>query len=234
MQQLINIQSLEDLKKVLIRQKLITRRAAEELAQITESLQVVEGDSEEVKTEKAFEFIAKERQLLDKYAKYPTLTEFNLMPNTADMAVKWGATFGVALIVGELILEQVKLISGAFDNSLSVLYTILLNELSNPRSDFMIDPLLRAIKIEIRPKDAVVTAEAQEVLKKQVVRQLAEVFVIVSVAYGIMQKHEDGSYSLTPTGHRVLLHLQDVQRFMALMATAHKKFQDEKPAVTIH
>src|SRR5271166_2806341 len=121
---LFRIKTVEDLKKVLMRQKLCTRQAAEELAKIAsnEALQTIEGEPEEKQKEKVFTIMKAESILLEKYGMNPTMTELNAMPHTPDLAIKWGATFGVALLVGELILEQVRQLQGTFEHALRGLY----------------------------------------------------------------------------------------------------------------
>lgn len=230
---LFRIATVEDLKKVLLRQKLCTRQAAEELAKIasSENLQAIEGESEERQKEKAFTIMKAEQILLDKYAMYPTMTEFNAMPNTPDLAIKWGATFGVALIVGELILEQVRQLQGTFEAALRSLYLILLCELDNPTCDYMIDALEKAIRIELKDKTGKpFPADRQVAFKRQLLRQLIEAFCLVSVGYGVMDAHQEGAYSLTTLGRRVKMHLIDAQRYISLISDAHKRFQGEKPA----
>lgn len=230
---IFNIRTVEDLKKILLRQKLCTRQAAEELAKIAsnENLQAVEGEPEEKQKEKVFTIMKAEQILLEKYALYPTMTEFNAMPNTPDLAIKWGATFGVALFVGELILEQVRQLQGAFEAALRTLYLILLSELNNPTSRYMIEPMERAINMELKDKAGnLLPPDRQIAFKRKLLRQLVESFCLVSVSYGIMDAHQDGEYSLTPLGYRVMLHLIDAQKYIALISAAHKRFQGEKPS----
>ena len=229
---LFKIATVEDLKKVLLRQKLCTRQAAEELAKIAsnEMVQTIEGEPEEKQKEKIFTIIRAEQILLEKYAKYPTMTEFNAMPNTPDLFTKWGATFGVALLVGELVLEQVRQLQGTFEAALRSLYLILLCELENPSHDYMLSALERAVKIELKDKQGnPFPPDRQIAFKRQLLRQLIEAFCLVSVSYGVMDAHEEGVYSLTPLGNRVRLHLIDAQRYISLISEAHKRFQGEKP-----
>lgn len=225
---IINIYTVEDLKKILLRQKLCTRQAAEELALIAsdESLQAVEEEPEAKQKEKVLAIIQGEACLLEKYAKYPTMTEFNIMPNTADLAIKWGATFGVALLIGELVLEQVKQLQGTFEAALRPLFLLLLCELNSPKHDYMLDSLERAVKIELLDKSgAPLPLEKQTAVKRHLLRQLAEAFCLVSVSYGLMDAHEGGAYSLTQIGRRVMLHLKDIQQYISIISEAHTRFQ---------
>ncbi len=230
---LFNIRNVEDLKKVLLRQKLCTRQAAEELAKIAsnENLQEVEGEPEEKQKEKVFTIIRAEQILLEKYAMYPTMTEFNAMPNTPDLAIKWGATFGVALLVGELIIEQVRQLQGTFEQALRTLYLVLLCELNDPKSEYMIESLEKAVRIEMKDKSGVpLPPDRQIAFKHKLLRQLVEAFCLVSVSYGVMGAHEGEAYSLTPLGRRVMMHLIDAQKYINIISEAHKRFQGEKPS----
>lgn len=234
---LVGLRKLDDLKVLLTRQKLITRQAALDLAAIVtnDSVQNIEGETEENQRDKALTIMLAEAKLLDHYSKWPTFTEYNAMPPKKAEAMKWGATFGVAVIVGELILEQVRQVQGQFENALLPLYVILLAELADPKHEFMIEPLELAIRMDISDKSGKkIPVETQQALKRQLVRQLAETFALVSTGYGIMGVHEGGAYSLTPTGLRVLLHLKDAQRFVLELSAAHKRFQEEKPKLSVN
>jgi hypothetical protein len=96
---LAQVNSKEQLLKVLAIQAAITERARKEM--------LAAGTSSLTGEKKARGYVAAERELLEKYARYPTLTEFSKMPNTMN-SVKWGATFGVAALVGALILDFCK------------------------------------------------------------------------------------------------------------------------------
>ena len=103
---IVQLKSLDDLKKVLSLQRIITTKAKNELVAVASDKSLEAGADLMEETHK---FLVEEKKLLDKYAKYPTLTEFQLMPNSYD-GYKWGATFGVTLLVGELIFEQLKIV----------------------------------------------------------------------------------------------------------------------------
>src|SRR5271165_5914065 len=225
MNNFINIKTVEDLKTILLRQKLITHQAAEEITKLVQDYPLpVEGEDPKVIESKISVITKAESKLLEKYAKYPTLTEFNLMPNTADLAIKWGATFGVALIIGELILKQVKLIQETFGDVINTLYTIYLNELGNPKHKYISDAILESLKIELKSKDGTSLAEnEQKRFKETLVIQLVSAFTVVSKDYGIV----NDDYQLTVTGRRVMLHLIDIQKFIDVMTEAHQRFHDE-------
>jgi len=89
-----SISTKDELQKVLAIQTIITSSAVKEIA--------AWGDVSD-----PAKFIAYAAKVLEKYARYATLTEFKLTPNLAD-SEKWGATFGVTAIVGAIVLEQAR------------------------------------------------------------------------------------------------------------------------------
>lgn len=97
---LAHVNSKEELLKVLAIQAAITERARKEMIQA--GVSSLTGEPKP-----PGRYVASERELLEKYARYPTLTEFEKMPNTMN-SVKWGATFGVAALVGVLVLDFCK------------------------------------------------------------------------------------------------------------------------------
>lgn len=97
---LAQVNSKEQLLKVLAIQAAITERARKEM--IAAGVSSLTGQPKP-----PGRYVASERELLEKYARYPTLTEFERMPHTKD-SIKWGATFGVAALVGALILDFCK------------------------------------------------------------------------------------------------------------------------------
>lgn len=233
MKQLIDIRNLEDLNKVLFLQKNITQQAKNELLAIAgDGISLVHDD--EGIAEAANRFMQQERAVLEKYAKYPTFTEFRLAPHLHDGA-KWGATFGVCLLVGELIFEQVKQIQPQFASVLRQMYTLLLHELENPNPDheYLIEPLEKALHIKVTADDGgEVSAEERKTYIRHLVGELAEAMIVVGEEYGLLEV-VDGTASITPMGRRVLLHLRDASKFVEQMTEAHTRFQKIKPKLSM-
>ena len=115
---IVPIHSREALEKVLAIQKAVSDRARIELV----------NDSPEPATPK--EFVAFAAKTLEKYARYPTLTEFQFTPNLAD-GEKWGATFGVTALVGALILDHARQMIGV-RSDLRLEYLRFLDALAEP------------------------------------------------------------------------------------------------------
>jgi hypothetical protein len=158
-------------------------------------------------------YVAAQKRLLEKYAGYPTLTEFAQDPQLANV-YKWGATFGVASLVGLLVLDEVRHLQSHFAPVVRQLYFILLKELDKPQHKYLVEPLGKALKLPTKS-----TRAAQGMLAK-----LVEAYAVVNTQFGVMGPSLSGM-SLTPVGKRVLLHLADAQRFIEETAQAQAKFR---------
>jgi hypothetical protein len=226
-QPVVNVRTVEDLKKVLSVQRMITCQAKRELLAVASDAELLQDPTNLDK--KAAAFMAEERLLLEKYANNPTLTEFNLIPNLAG-GTHFGATFGVTLLVGELILEQVKSMAPKFESVLRRLFLVLLMELDSPKHSYLVEPLEKALTFKItKPDGSPVPPEERQSYVKRMVHNLAESFILVSVEYGLVEAKATDGFSITPLGKRVLLHLLDADKFVDLLVDAHKKFQTTKP-----
>jgi hypothetical protein len=117
---IVAISSKEELQKVLAIQKAVSDRARIELASAPEVSEFYEPEA----------FIGYAEKLLEKYARYPTLTEYQVSPNLAD-SVKWGATFGVTALIGALILDHARRLMGV-RSDLRLEYLRFLDSLAEP------------------------------------------------------------------------------------------------------
>lgn len=219
---IVPIRTVDELKKVLFVQMSVTQQAKNEMLAIA---------SDPAVAGQPFKFIQFEKELLDKYCKYPTLTEFAADPKLTNV-YKWGATFGVAAVIGGLILEEVRNMRPHFESVLRQMYLVLLKELHKPQHKFLVEPLEKALKVRVEAVPGKGTPEQAQMFVRQVIQELIEAYVLVSVQYGVMTS--DGKQvSLTPMGKRALLHLADVQHFIEDMTEAHKKFQAIKPKLSM-
>lgn len=219
----MTLRTLEDLKKILFMQRMITGQAKKELLAVASDAELLQ-DPTNIGM-KAAAFMEDERKILEKYANNPTLTEFNMIPNLTG-GTKWGATFGVTLLVGELILEQVKAMQGQFEPLLRRLFLILLMEMDRPKHHFLVEPLEKALKFKVtKPDGGPVPQEEQEAYKKRLVHNLTESFIVVGTEYGLFDSHGASGFRITELGKRVLLHLLDAEKFVEQMVDAHARFQ---------
>jgi hypothetical protein len=119
---IVPINSKAELEKVLGIQKAVSDRARIELASQTELPEEPEVAAEA--------FTGYAGRLLEKYARYATLTEYSYAPHLAD-SMKWGATFGVTALVGALILDHARRLMGVHSD-LRLEYLKFLDMLAEP------------------------------------------------------------------------------------------------------
>jgi len=96
------IRTKEDFQLVYSTQAIIVWQAQAEMIHAADAGFTMDGNLSDPKA-----YVAAESKLLEKYARYPTLTEYQEMPSLA-AGEKWGATFGVAALVGCLVLASAK------------------------------------------------------------------------------------------------------------------------------
>ncbi len=220
MKPLAPINSVDDLKKVLFIQKTVTDRAKAEMLSIA-----TDGVGN---PKAAHAFILEERKLLTKYANYPTLSEMAEEPEALMNGTKWGATFGVAILVGGLIIEEVKRLQPHLEPVLRHMLMLLLDELNHPRHKYLIEPMERNLTITSKANPSKAAA-----IKRQVCTDLADAMVAVGTQFGIVKGGGKSGVTLTPLGKRVFLHLVDAERFIQEMGKAHVRFQTVKPKLSM-
>ena len=218
------ITNLDELKKVLFLQKTITSQAKNELLAVA-SDKMFNPDNLE---EGAELFIEKEKVLLQKYVNYPTFSEFAASPAMYD-GYKWGATFGVTLLVGELIFEQLRMSHPHFSPVIRHLFVLFLSELDHPQHEYLIEPLEKHLRYKVTSElGDEIPVEKQKAYVRDLVSQLTDTMVALCESYGIV-KAKKGGIIITPLGKRVLLHLADAAKWIEDMTKAHAKFQKTRP-----
>ncbi len=220
---MVAINSLEDLKRVLFVQKRVAQQLHKEMTSLVTDKELAEGSLSG--PDEARRVIMGQARLLDKYAKYPTLSEFSRHPVLAG-ATKWGATFGVAVLIRALVLDQVKLIFPQLGGVTRPMYIVILRELNDPQHEFLIDPLEEAFRFYMKGPDGKPLADERTVARKLLYR-MAETFLGISTQYGIIVAHQMG-FAITDLGRRCLLHLADAERFVTELVAAHKRFQSRR------
>lgn len=191
---LILLNSIDDLKKVLVIQQAITRQAETEIDALIKL--------------KPAQYVAAAKRLLKKYAGYPTFTEFADKPDLAN-SYKWGATIGVAALLGGLVIRYIQHLQPKFAPIVHTVFLITLMELSNPTHT----SLLAALEDKIG-----------HAFPSQSLRPLLETVVVVSASFGLMSNRNKNA-TLTLTGQRVLLHWADIECFIDEVTEAQRQFR---------
>jgi len=230
MQPVVSIDTVEDLSRILTLKRIISRRAGEELLNIAGD-KVLEGNPNP-SHEDTLQFIKEEQELLRKYANYPSLTEWNLMPEL-HAGSKWGSTFGVTILVGEVILENMhQQHPGLPISALQKILMTVLGELNKPTAPYLIDSVQRYTKFNLERQDGQPLNENdRNLFVRQILAHLLEDLITILEKYGLVEGKETG-IALTPLGHRVLLHMKDASDFVVILTEAHTRLQSEKPNLT--
>jgi hypothetical protein len=224
---LVPLSTLEDLKRVLFVQKTIAQECRRELIATATAKEIATGEVSA--PEEMRRIIKAQTALLEKYAKYPTLSEFMFHPDLAG-STRWGATFGVTILVRALILDPIKAAMQAFAPFMRSIYLLLIKELDNPTHEYLIEPLEENIKFRVTMGEngEEITDERSTLLTRKLLYQVTESLLMISAQYGIIGA-TPGGFQITDMGRRVLLHLVDSSVFLEELVEAHKRFQSEKP-----
>jgi hypothetical protein len=228
---LVPLNTLEDLKRVLYVQKTIGQQIRREMMACATSKELATGKVSG--PEEMRRIIMGQTKLLEKYAKYPTLSEFAFHPALVG-ATYWGATFGVAIMVKALIVDPVKINMQVFAPFMRNIYLIILKELNNPTHEFLIEPLEEVIKFRVTVGEdgEEVDNEKSRMFTRRLLYQATESLLMISVQYGIIEAMPVG-FAISDSGRRVLLHLIDASVFLEELVEAHKRFQSARPKLNL-
>ena len=232
---LVRLDNLEDLKRVIFTQKTLAQEVRREMMGLATTKELATGKVSG--PEESRRIIMGQTKLLEKYSRYPTLSEFAFHPSLAG-ATRWGATFGVAILVKALITDPVRTMFAQAGQTALVpfirpLYTVVIKELNNPTHDFIIEPMEEVVKLRITTEDGKqVDEQLSTATSKRLLYQLAEQLLMISVQYGIVEGAIMG-FTISDMGRRVLLHLIDSDTFLTELTQAHKKFQSARPELSV-
>lgn len=228
---LVPLDNLEDLKHVLFAQKTIGQEVRREMISLATSMELATGKVSG--PEEMRRIITGQTKLLDKYAKYPTLSEFSFHPSLSG-GTKWGATFGVAIMVKALIVDQIKATMPMFAPFMRNVYLIILKELNNPTHEFLIEPLEEVVKFRVTAGEGgeEINDDKSKMLTRRLLYQATERLLMISVQYGVVEAAPIG-FAISDLGRRVLLHMIDADIFLNELTAAHKRFQSEKPKLSM-
>ena len=217
---LVRLDSLEDLKRVLLAEKMIAQAAYHEIKAAMPDGKLPKGGGAAFGKEELDRMVAAQRKILEKYANYPSLSEYAYHPALFG-ASKWGATFGVAILVRVLILEPVKSLLPHASPVAKHSYLAILKELSEPMHSCLIDSLAELLDVKI-DCEATPVPQATKKFARKVMYRIAEAFLAASSRYGIVDVGLEGS-KITFLGRRIYLHLTDAEQFVSELIDAHEK-----------
>jgi hypothetical protein len=218
---LVHIRTVTDLNRVLSIQQIMARKARLELTAIADGVPNPVTHQEEDTL--GAKMIEAGKVLLAKYAAYPTISEFNATPGL-ELYMKWGETFGVSALFGDIILHHIRTMQEVFCREHRRLVTLLMKELNSPNPSDVVNVLTKAIRVDL--SDTGKTPQEQANIVARMMSSLVEIMLLVLVEYALVE-HVPQGYRLTPTGKRMLLHLIDVQLFIQTIMEAHKRLQGE-------
>jgi hypothetical protein len=227
MQDFLHIHSVNELNQALSRQRALTRQALIELDAISERLLPRSlNHASELEMEAAWlGFKREEVRLLAYYAGLPTLTEFERTPGLSGLA-KPGGTFGLAALVGEVVLSIILSIEPRFARVHRLVMMLLLKELDSPTpaTEDLVDTVLRFMRIEL--KDATLSESDRQALLRGLVRPLIDAMLMATEEYKMVESPDHQGYILTHLGQRTMLHMFDSQRFIETISEAHARLQN--------
>ncbi len=230
---ILRVETLDDLKRILFIQRKVTRRAHDELEAIADD-NVLGAIPDPAQIKK---FMAEEIELLRSYAMRPTLTEWaqsgGLSEGCHEGATTWGATFGVAIIVGSLVIEQVRQMHPTLGAGIRNIFLTLLSAESQAlatEGDSEGYNLMMHFSIA-NPDGTPIDDPAAKESARLTLEAVVHTLVATCIEYGILTERENGGHVITEMGRRVLFHMLDVNKFIAIMGEAHKKFQAEVPVL---
>jgi|SRR5271157_396925 hypothetical protein len=222
---ILKIDSPKDLERILLLQKLLSRTAKHELDDIAQHAMLQDPQFK----------VRREKVLIENYSNGPTLTEFKIIPTLYE-ATRWGATFGVTVLVQNLIIERANMPSPEMAPLMRPLLLILINELNAPSHKSLLDPLKDALKFQIKLKGKELEGKERDNYIHGMLQPIVESFISAMHEYGLVRLVSVGTsqgWQITPLGQRVYLHLMDARKYLECVGDAHRQFQALKPQLSM-
>lgn len=237
---ILNVQSLDELLKTMSKQKAVTNKAVRELHLEMDSTSFVYKADRTLSEGTSQEITRRIHALLFKYASMPTLTEFT-KNTTLEGGWVWGGSFGVAAIVGSVFMKSWAEIFPEFAKFIKPIMLQVLEEQKNQAETDdptpMIERILPGMKFVITdPNGIEILGDQKEKIMYDRVAALLQLMSQVLVVYGILEIDEDTmegeetgqvAARLTPLGNRVFLHLSDVETYVKEVAEIYPKLKNK-------
>lgn len=238
---LITATTLSDLMNIIGKQKNITNKALRELQNEASSVNLLFKPDKSLTESSAMDLVHRVSALLVKYAEQPTLTELASKPSWEGGFV-WGSSFAISAIVGTVFLNNWTEIFPEFRSVIRKITMRILYEHASTDSEEttpLIDRLLPHMTFVIKDQNGVeIVGEEKDRLIYNRVATLLQLIAQVLTAYGVLEiveeesKGEELAAKLTPMGHRVYLHLQDVERYIEEVSELNSKLNPGKIIAT--
>lgn len=228
----VRVDTLDDLKKILFIQRKITRMAQDELEAVaSDNLLGAAPEEKQVRR-----FMKEEAELLASYALRPTLSEWNKQGGMESAefyggSQTWGASFAVAILTGELVLEQVKAMHPGVAPAVKGIFIALLTaEVQAAATSMDSEELGTAVmKFNLTKADGSPLDEESKEKFRATLAETVQTLIGTGLEYGLFEQRDAEAHVITEVGIRVHLHMQDIHKFVNVMADAHAKFQNQKP-----
>jgi len=238
MSNLLKLNAFEDLQKILIRQRECSDKARRELNRVTDStiiLYAPDGSFAETTTK---EITRKVVNLLTAYATLPTLSEFSEKPSLLKSAA-WGGSFGVATVVGTVILKSLAEFSQFPPSVVKPVFIKVLGELHDVANGAgneisIMERVMENLNFSI--KDAQgneILGDKRERIIRGKVSLLLELMAKLMSDYQMIETEidngEDAS-AITNLGSRVYFHLRDIELYILEIEVSYKELSEKKKA----
>lgn len=240
MSSLLKLNAFEDLQKLLIRQKECSEKAKRELNRVTDSTVILyapDGSFSETTTN---EITRKVSNLLTNYATLPTLSEFVEKPSLMQSA-SWGGSFGVATIVGTVILKSLSEFSEFPPNVVKPVFIKVLGELyaasqGSTEETSIMERVMENLNFSIRDRDGneILGDKRDRIIKGKVALLLEIMSKLMEDYKMIVSSREEGgtsaSSAITPMGSRIYLHLRDIESYLSEIEVVYRQLSEKKKA----
>ena len=238
MSSLLKLNAFEDLQKILIKQRECSDRARRELNRVTDSTPIIyaaDGSFSEVTTS---EISRKICNLLTAYATLPTLAEFSEKPALVNSSA-WGGSFGVATVVGTVILKSLAEFSEFPPGVVKPVFIKVLGELNEvakgaESGTSIMERVMENLNFSIKDRDGnEILGEKRDRIIKGKVALLLELMAKLMDDYKLIETEmENGEVAsaITQLGIRVFLHLKDIEGYISEIEAAYKSLSNKKKA----
>jgi len=240
---LLQVQTLDDLMKLMAKQKAVSTKAMRDLNHEVDSVAFIYKPDHTLSEMSNLDLSRKITALLSKYAEHPTLSEFYQHPSW-DGGFVYGGSFGVSAVVGTVFMKSWSEVFPEFSKIMRSVMMRVLEEQSKeafsdepPNEMPMIDRILPAMKFTIRDQNGVeILGKQRDKMMYDRVASLLQLMAQSFLTYGVLElpdstKLESGQQiaaRLTPMGNRVYLHLRDVEIYISEVAELYPRLSKNK------